>query len=96
MTRRRRHRHHYRQGRRYRDVDADVATLKAFFRKAIGSTWAEATRPTTTLKVVRGTDRGVKPWIEIARVMARGGRAAPDVYISEYVRRMTPYFTWRP
>ena len=81
---------------RGRDVDADVATLKAFFRKAIGSTWAEATRPTTTLKVVRGTDRGVKPWIEIARVMARGGRAAPDVYISEYVRRMTPYFTWRP
>jgi hypothetical protein len=81
---------------RGRDVDADVATLKAFFRKAIGSTWAEAIHPTTTLKIVRGTERGVKPWVEVARVMARTGNDAPDAYIREYVQRLTPYFTWRP
>jgi hypothetical protein len=81
---------------RGRNVDADVATLKAFFHKAIGSTWAEATHPTTTLKIVRGTERGVKPWVEIARVMARRDTDAPDAYIRAYVQRMTPYFAWAP
>ena len=81
---------------RGRDVDADVATLKAFFRKAIGSTWAQATRPTTVLKVVRGTERGTKPWDEVRNVMARRDQDAPHAYIRNYVRRMTPYFEWRP
>ena len=79
---------------RGRDVDADVAKLKAFFHKAIGRTWAEATRPTTILTVLRGSERGVKPWEEIARVMRRPGRDAPDAYIHDYVRRMTPFFEW--
>ena len=78
-------------------VDADVATLKEFFRMTIGSTWAEATRPTTTLKVTIGTDRQKRPWKEIDELMRRRDAEAPHAYVRKYVSQMTQsFFAWRP
>lgn len=80
---------------RGRNARADIDTLKAFFRRSIGSTWAEATRPTNRLTVTTGADRTMPPWEEIARVMRRTGADAPHVYIRNYVESMTPYFEWQ-
>ena len=80
---------------RGRDVDADVATLKEFFRQNIGATWAEATRPNTVLTVTQGPVRQKKPWKEIESVMGRRGTSAPHAYIRNYVADMTPYFDWQ-
>ena len=81
---------------RGRDVDADVDSLKKFFRANIGATWLEAIRPNTSVKVTSGHERKGKPWKEIADVMARRGAAAPHAYIRDYVQGMTPYFDWLP
>ena len=66
---------------RGRDVDADVAKLKDFFRSqaqsGLGSTWAEATRVEAKCKVTLGPERHMPPWEEIRRVMARRGDDAP-------------------
>ena len=81
---------------RGRDVDEDVRKLKEFFRTAIGSTWAEATRPTEVRKVTDGPDRQIRPWKEIERVMARRGTDAPHAYIRKYVVDMTLFYPWLP
>ena len=79
---------------RGRDVDADVETLKRFFRRHIGATWVEATRPNAVVAVTTGHNRQKRPWREIAGVMARRGADAPHAYIRRYVTGMTPYFAW--
>ena len=80
---------------RGRNVRADIEELKAFFRQSIGSTWAQATRPTSQLTVTRGADRSMPPWEEVSRVMRRTGDDAPHIYIRNYVDRLTPYFDWQ-
>ena len=81
---------------RGRDVDADVAELKKFFREQIGATWAEAVRPNNVLTVTTGPKRNKRPWEEIEAVMGRRGVDAPHAYIRNYVLEMTPYFDWQP
>ena len=81
---------------RGRDVDADVATLKKFFKDNIGATWQEAIQPNTNVKVTRGHDRQRKPWKEVEDVMGRRGVDAPHAYIRRYMEKLTPYFDWLP
>ena len=80
---------------RGRDVRKDIDTLKAFFRRAVGASWARASRPDSTMRVtVAGRNAGRKPWKEVQAVMARSGEAAPHKYIKKYVEEMTPFFPW--
>ena len=80
---------------RGRDVRADIETLKAHFRTSIGTTYAQAMRPTTALRVTSGAERQTKPWVEVAAVMSRRGNAAPHAYISSYVTQLSGFFPWK-
>ena len=81
---------------RGRDVDADVATLKKFFKDNIGATWQEAIQPNRNVKVTSGHERQRKPWKEVEDVMGRRGADAPHAYIRRQVEKLTPYFDWLP
>lgn len=82
---------------RGRNVRADIDKLKAFFRKEVGATLAEATRRNTTQRVTAGHDRAARPpWREINEVLTRRGNDAMHVYIREYIERMTKFFEWVP
>ena len=52
---------------RGRDARADIETLKSHFRDRIGSTWAQATRPNQSVKMVDGAERQTKPWVKNCR-----------------------------
>ena len=76
------------------DAGPDVATLVEKFKSVIGTTWAQVTRVNNTSHVTKGPRRGGVPWREVAAVMRRTGRDAPDAYIRRSVSALTPYFEW--
>ena len=77
-----------------RNVDKDVERLKEFFRTKIGPDWATATAAKSVPSILKGGTR--RPWVEVQAMMGRSGDAAPHVYIRNYVRDLTPFFSWQP
>jgi hypothetical protein len=79
---------------RLKDMDSDVQRLKEFFRRRIGSTWAEAARPNATPKLIGAGARG-KPWEAVHRVGTQTGSDSVHEWVRRQVHKYAPFFTWQ-
>jgi hypothetical protein len=84
------------RGRHTVDATLDVNQLVAEFKNVVGSTWAHATRANLNCHVTKGAARQVRPWAEVARVMARTGEDEPATYVRKQVSQLTGFFAWLP
>ena len=81
---------------RWRDVEADVETVKEFLRTKIGHNWAQATRYNLVPHVLETGLSRARPWKEIEAKMRERGRKAPHNFVREVVNRYTSFFEWQP
>ena len=86
---------HHGEHHRNRNVDADVLKLKEELRKAVGVTWAQATRINANKHVATGPDRVDPPWVAVRKTMRRTGADAYHHFVQRHVQKLTPYFNWK-
>ena len=79
---------------RLKDMDEDVQSLKEFFRRRIGTNWAEAARPNAVPKLVGAGARG-KPWEAVHRVATQTGSDSVHEWVRRQVHKYAPFFTWQ-
>ena len=79
-----------------RDMDGNVARMKDWLIKNIGSDWNTASRPNRNSKLgISG--RGKPPWDEIRDAMTKTGADSVASHVSEVVRGMTDsFYRFRP
>ena len=81
---------------RWRDADADVNTLKKFFRDKIGADWNSATRVNASPSILKQGMSTSRPWLEVERKMGQRGVKAPHAFVAAALNRYTGFFPWMP
>ena len=56
-----------------KDMDQDVQRLKELFRRKVGTTWAEASRPNTSRPQLIGAGWRGRPWVAMRMMMNKQG-----------------------
>lgn len=81
-----------------KDMDQDVDKLKGLLRRAVGSTWQQATRPNRNSRLNIDAKYGL-PWEAIKHahlIGVQGGEESVQDYAMRHVRRLAPWQRWSP
>ena len=80
-----------------KEMDDDVATMKAMFRKLIGTTWAHASRANTNSKLFTGAHaRASKPWEDYRKVAQKTGDDSQSAYVKRHLMTYCFGQEWQP
>ena len=81
-----------------KDIDTDVKHLKAELRTLLGNTWRAACRNTARAPwTTSQNERGMPPWEEVQRMMARGGNDSVANVVARHARNLTKtYYIFLP
>jgi hypothetical protein len=81
-----------------KEMEEDVATLKAALTAEIGNNWRAAmVRRTQTPWTSSQRDRGRAPWLEVQATMTKNGRDSVAAFIAQKARQLTAsYYAFAP
>ena len=84
--------------REMKSMEEDVARLKSFFSRVIGSTWQTASASKSSSDLNSHSDaRGVKPWDEVHATMTAHGNDSVTHCVATHARNLTRnYYVWQP
>ena len=78
-----------------KDMDQDVQRLKELFRRKVGTTWAEASRPNTSRPQLIGAGWRGRPWVAMRMMMNKQGPDSLYNWMRSILDRYTGFFPWQ-
>lgn len=78
-----------------KDMDQDVQKLKELFRRKVGTTWAEASRPNTSRPQLIGAGWRGRPWVAMQMMMNKQGSESLYNWMRSILDRYTGFFPWQ-
>lgn len=78
----------------HKSIDDDVRILKAWLRRKIGATWAEATR-VNQVSELGITERAVPPWVAMVQAQHGIGSDHYLTWVKGHVKDKAPWHVWR-